>query len=88
MKMKVSVGNSRMDKRWNLVEMELDEFRDRISTTKRTAETVEQYKKLSKAQQDDVKDVGGFVLGDHCDRDGNLTLSDLAWREGWEVFEG
>lgn len=63
MKMKVSVGNSRMEKRWNLVEMELDEFRDRISATKRTAETVEQYKKLSKAQQDDVKDVGGFVLG-------------------------
>ncbi|MDD3250955.1 MAG: virulence-associated E family protein [Lachnospiraceae bacterium] len=52
-----------MDKKWNLVEMELEEFRDRISTTKRTAETVEQYKKLSKAKQDDIKDVGGFVLG-------------------------
>lgn len=63
MKIKVSVGNSRMDKKWNLVEMELEEFRDRISTTKRTAETVEQYKKLSKAKQDDIKDVGGFVLG-------------------------
>ncbi|HPE67407.1 MAG TPA: hypothetical protein PK849_14590, partial [Synergistales bacterium] len=63
MKIKVSVGNSRMDKKWNLVEMELDEFRDRIAITKRTAETVEQYKKLSKAKQDDVKDVGGFVLG-------------------------
>lgn len=63
MKIKVSVGNSRMDKRWNLVEMELEEFRDRIATTNRTAETVEQYKKLSKAKQDDIKDVGGFVLG-------------------------
>lgn len=63
MKIKVSVGNSRMDKKWNLVEMELEEFRDRISATKRTAETVEQYKKLSKAKQDDIKDVGGFVLG-------------------------
>lgn len=63
MKIRVSVGNSRMDRRWNLVEMELDEFRDRISATKRTAETVEQYKKLSKARQDDIKDVGGFVLG-------------------------
>jgi predicted P-loop ATPase len=63
MKIKVSVGNSRMDKRWNLVEMELEEFRDRIAATKRTAETVEQYKKLSKARQDDIKDVGGFVLG-------------------------
>jgi hypothetical protein len=52
-----------MDRKWNLTEMELDEFRDRISTTTRTAETVEQYKKLSKARQDDIKDVGGFVLG-------------------------
>ena len=63
MKMRLSTGNSRMDKKWNLVEMTLDEFRERISQTHRTAETVEQYKKLSKAKQDDIKDVGGFVLG-------------------------
>ena len=63
MKLKLSIGNSRMDKKWNAVEMELSEFRDRISQTKRTAETVEQYRKLSKAKQDDIKDVGGFVLG-------------------------
>lgn len=61
--MRISTGNSRMDKKWNLVDMELSEFRDRISTTHRTAETVEQYRKLSKAKQDDIKDVGGFVLG-------------------------
>jgi len=63
MKIRLCTGNSRMDKKWNLVEMELEEFRDRIATTKRTAETVAQYKKLSKAKQDDIKDVGGFVLG-------------------------
>ena len=61
--MRISTGNSRMDKKWNLVDMELSEFRDRIATTHRTAETVEQYRKLSKAKQDDIKDVGGFVLG-------------------------
>ena len=44
--MRISTGNSRMDKKWNLVDMELSEFRDRISTTHRTAETVEQYRKL------------------------------------------
>ena len=54
MKLKLSIGNSRMDKKWNAVEMELSEFRDRISQTKRTAETVEQYRKLSKAKQDDM----------------------------------
>ena len=30
MKLKVSIGNSRMDKKWRATEMELDEFRDRI----------------------------------------------------------
>ncbi|WP_026478187.1 virulence-associated E family protein [Alkaliphilus transvaalensis] len=63
MRIRLCTGNSRMDKKWNLTEMDLDEFRDRIATTKRTAETVAQYKKLSKAKQDDIKDVGGFVLG-------------------------
>lgn len=63
MKLFVSTGNSRMEKRWNGAEMELDEFIQRISTTIRTSETVEQYRKLSKAKQDDIKDVGGFVLG-------------------------
>lgn len=64
MKMKISSGNSRMDKRWNQQEMELDEFRDRIAATHRTSETVEQYRKMSKAKQDAIKDIGGFVLGE------------------------
>lgn len=63
MKIAVSTGNSRMEKKWNLKEMEISEFRDRISQTIRTSETMEQYRKMSKAQQDDVKDVGGYVLG-------------------------
>lgn len=63
MMIRLSTGNSRMEKKWNLVEMELSEFRERISTTRRTSETVEQYRKMSKAQQDSIKDVGGFVLG-------------------------
>lgn len=63
MKIAVSTGNSRMEKKWNLKEMEISEFRDRISKTIRTSETMEQYRKMSKAQQDDVKDVGGYVLG-------------------------
>ena len=63
MKLFISTGNSRMEKRWNGREMELEEFIQRISTTIRTSETVGQYRKLSKAKQDDIKDVGGFVLG-------------------------
>lgn len=52
-----------MEKRWNGTEIELEEFVRRISNTIRTSETVEQYRKLSKAKQDDIKDVGGFVMG-------------------------
>ena len=63
MKLNISVGNSRMDKRWNQVAYTLDEFRDRIKHTTRTAETVQQYAKMSKAEQDNIKDVGGFVMG-------------------------
>ncbi len=63
MKLFISTGNSRMEKRWNGREMELGDFIGRISSTIRTSETVEQYRKLSKAKQDDIKDVGGFVLG-------------------------
>ena len=63
MKLYISTGNSRMEKRWNGGEMELEEFRERISHTIRTAETVEQYGKMTKAKQDAIKDVGGFVMG-------------------------
>lgn len=63
MKIYVSVGNSRMDKKWNGSETELSDFSERLSRTIRTAETVEQYRKMTKAQQDAIKDVGGFVLG-------------------------
>lgn len=63
MKLYVSTGNSRMDKRWNGAEWDYGDFLARISTTKYTAETMEQYRKMSKAEQDNIKDVGGFVLG-------------------------
>jgi len=63
MKITIATGNSRMEKRWNNVEMEFDEFIERISHTIRTAETVEQYVKMTKAKQDAIKDVGGFVMG-------------------------
>ena len=48
MKLRISTGNSRMEKKWNLTELDLPQFRDRVSQTHRTAETVEQYRKLGK----------------------------------------
>lgn len=61
--MYLSVGNSRMDKKYNGLEMTYEEFISRLSKTTYTAETMEQFKKLPKGKQDDIKDVGGFVLG-------------------------
>lgn len=63
MKLYISTGNSRMEKKWNGQEMEFSVFLERLSHTVRTSETMEQYRKLSKAKQDSIKDVGGFVLG-------------------------
>lgn len=63
MKLFISTGNSRMEKRWNGREIELEELAQRLSATIRTSETTGQYRKLSKAKQDDIKDVGGFILG-------------------------
>ena len=80
MKITISVGNSRMDKHWNRVTIELDEFRNRIAATHRTAETVEQYRKLTKAQQDSIKDVGGFVMGTL--RDGRRRKDSVISRSG------
>jgi putative DNA primase/helicase len=61
--MQIAVANSRMDKVWKNIEISWEEFLERVSTTRRTIESVEEYKNLSKVKQDGIKDVGGFVGG-------------------------
>ena len=63
MKIGISMGNSRKETYWKYEEMELDEFKKHISSTIRTCETMAEYANLPKVQADDIKDVGGFVLG-------------------------
>ena len=63
MELAISLGNKRTDKIWTQTSYSLEQFEARISTTIRTAETVAEYKKLAKSKQDNIKDVGGFVLG-------------------------
>ena len=62
--MKISVGNSRTSRAWKIRELSWDEFATKCSETIRTAETVQEYRKLPKGQQDNIKDVGGFVGGE------------------------
>ncbi len=59
----ISVANSRTSKYWKPINVSWDEFVEKVKLTIRTAETVEEYKKLSKGKQDEIKDVGGFVGG-------------------------
>ena len=59
----ISVGNSRRDMHWRGQTLSIGEMWERLRTPVRGVETVEQYFKLKKAQQDDLKDVGGFVGG-------------------------
>ncbi len=46
----VSIGNSRMDKKFNCTDMTYEDFVSRLSKTKYTAETMEQYRKMPKGR--------------------------------------
>ena len=61
--MKIAVGNSRMDKKWKNRDISWEDLCQRVSSTIRTTETVEEYRKLKKGAKDNIKDVGGFVGG-------------------------
>ena len=61
--MRIAVANSRTAKKWKNTEMDWDTFVSRCSQTVRTSETVAEYRKMKKGEQDTIKDVGGFVAG-------------------------
>lgn len=63
MKFTISTGNSRKDKFWKEKTVSWEEFVEKLSQTTVTSETQEEYRKMKKYQQDNVKDVGGFVAG-------------------------
>ena len=67
----VALGNSRKTKKWKNRPMQWSDLLDRLSKTTRTSETMAEYKAMSKDQQSEVKDVGGFV-GGYCN-DGSRT---------------
>ena len=95
--MKISVGNSRMDKKWKNRHISWEDFCKKVSSTIRTTETVEEYRKLKKGKQDNIKDVGGFVGGHLKEgrrKNGNvlcrsmLTLDiDYGTPEFWDEFK-
>ncbi len=62
-KIKISVGAGRKAVVWNQQELYWSEFVMKLSVPVRTPESFQQYKALSKPEQDELKDVGGFVGG-------------------------
>jgi putative DNA primase/helicase len=61
--MKIAYGNSRKELHWKNSEISWEDFKARVSQTIKTTETVEEYRKMSKAKQAEIKDKGGYVLG-------------------------
>ena len=62
-KLLIAIGRSRTAKQWQNKEMLWSEFLDKLAATTRTRETVAEYAALSKADRDNIKDVGGFAGG-------------------------
>jgi len=95
--MKIAVGNSRMDRKWKNRDITWEEFKNIVRITKRTTETVSEFRKMNRARQDSIKDVGGFVGGALREgKRGNgyvlcrsmLTLDmDYAKHDTWEMIE-
>ena len=60
----ISTGESRKATNWKKEQMLWSEFVERLKIPSKSTETLEEYMKLPKAKQDDLKDVGGFVAGE------------------------
>lgn len=72
----VALGNSRKTKAWKNRTMQWSELLDRLAKETRTSETIAEYKAMSRDQQSQIKDVGGFV-GGYCN---NGSRSDIRFR--------
>ncbi len=74
-KIRISTGRSRKDKQWINQELYWSEFVYKLSNPIKTEESFEEFKKMPKSVQDNLKDVGGYVGGelkDNIRANGNL----------------
>ena len=77
-KLTIAVGHSRFSTHWKNEEMTWGEFKKRLSETTKTRETLTEFLNMSKAKQDAIKDVGGFVGGTL--KEGRRKAENVAWR--------
>ena len=62
-KITISAGNNRRAMNWTAQTMLISELWARLQTPARGTEPLAEYLSMKKAQQDDLKDVGGFMAG-------------------------
>ena len=74
----VSVGNSRKSKKWSIKNYMWNDFLADLRSPTRTRETSEEYKGMTKDEQVESKDVGGFVGG--VLKKGMRKKGHVAWR--------
>jgi P4 family phage/plasmid primase-like protien len=75
----IATGKSRKETNWKNKELLWSELLKRLSRTTRTGETYSEYKSLPKSQQDEIKDVGGFVGGTL--KGGRRKAESVVWRQ-------
>lgn len=63
MQIKIAVGRNRKEKKWKNKEISWQDLLAKLAKTFKSRETVAEYAKMSKAQQGEIKDIGGFVGG-------------------------
>lgn len=59
----IAEGKSKKETHWKNKKISWNDLVKKLSNTRRTPETVEEYKNMSKTDRDRIKDVGGFVGG-------------------------
>lgn len=59
----ITVGNNRKSINWQPQTLMLSEFYEKLRIPSRSTETMAEYLNLRKSEQDDRKDIGGFVAG-------------------------
>lgn len=62
-KLKISIAQNRKSLKWITEEIKWSDFIRKISNPIRTNETYEQFIKMKKSQQDELKDVGRICCG-------------------------
>ena len=99
--MYISIGRNRQEKHWVTKDVTFKQLCAKLEKTKRTTETMAQYLAMTRDEQTDIKDVGGFVGGrleggirkrGHV-RDNSLITLDLddalpTLQEDWELVCG